>query len=281
MRTHGIVVAAFLLLTAACTPQDTSGEGDSTVGTTAYVGDSARGFALMNNFRDSLPDHSGNMLRCTSCHLDNGTRASAMPWIGTARNYPRFRGRSASEEDLKLRINDCIARSLAGKVLNENSRDMLDMLAYLESLGHSERPAGVDTVKLVGNVASGQTGYAASCARCHGENGEGTPVAPAVWGAESYSIGAGMARQNMLATFVMHNMPFDMPGTLSPQEAADVAAYVLTMPRQDYPGKERDWPGGNPPADAAYATDAARAAGKPLPPERPLLERRVQPGWNR
>jgi thiosulfate dehydrogenase len=102
-------------------------------------------------------------------------------------------------------------------------------------------------------------------------------VAPAVWGSESYAIGAGMARQYTLATFVRHNMPFDHADTLTAQEAADIAAYVLTQPRQDHPGKERDWPKGDPPVDVAYATAAAAAAGKPSPSERPLLPRRVSP----
>ena len=156
------------------------------------------------------------------------------------------------------------------------------MLAYFETLRASARPAPVDSVKLIGDVAHGEVGYAGQCARCHGANGAGLPAlaAPAVWGSESYAIGAGMARQYTLATFVRHNMPFDHADTLTAQEAADIAAYVLTQPRQDHPGKERDWPKGDPPVDVAYATAAAAAAaaaGKPSPSERPLLPRRVSP----
>ena len=81
----------------------------------------------------------------------------------------------------------------------------------------------------------------------------------------------------MLATFVSLNMPHDRAGTLTAQQAADVAAFVLSQPRQDHPGKERDWPKGDPPADVAYVTVAAKAAGKPLPAHRPLLPRRVKP----
>ncbi len=248
------------------------------VTTNDVPGDSARGLALMNYFRDSVPDHSGNELRCTSCHLDGGLRASSMPWIGSFAGYPRYRARSASIETMPMRINDCIARSLAGKVLPDSSRDMQDMIAYLASIGKEKRPSGVDTVRVAGRVSAGAHGYVASCARCHGANGEGTVLAPAAWGADSYSVGAGMARQKMLATFLRHNMPFDMPGTLTDQEAADIAAYMLTQPRQDYPGKERDWPKGDAPADVAYATDGARNAGKPVPADRPVLPRRVAPG---
>ena len=246
---------------------------------TLHAGDATRGLALLTAFRDSLPANSGNALRCVSCHLDNGTRPTAMSWLGTAARYPRYRARPGYEETLARRINECIARSLAGKMLPEDGQEMRDMLAYMETMRASARPAPVDSVKLVGDVAHGEVGYAGQCARCHGANGAGLPAlaAPAVWGSESYAIGAGMARQYTLATFVRHNMPFDHADTLTAQEAADIAAFVLTQPRQDHPGKERDWPKGDPPVDVAYATTAAAAAGKPLPAERPLLPRRVAP----
>ncbi len=236
-----------------------------------------RGLALLTAFRDSLPEHSGNALRCVSCHLDNGTRAGAMPWLGTAARYPQYRARPGYEETLASRVNECIARSLAGRMLPESGREMRDILAYLETMRSAPRPAPVDPITLVGDVSRGEIGYAGQCARCHGANGAGMPVAPAVWGRESYAVGAGMARQYTLASFVRHNMPFDRADTLTDQEAADIAAFVLTQPRQDHPGKERDWPKGDPPVDVAYTTAAAAAAGKPLPPERPLLPRRVLP----
>jgi len=242
-----------------------------------HAGVAVRGLALMTAFRDSLPANSGNALRCTSCHLDNGTRPSAMSWQGTASRYPRYRARPGYEETLARRVNECIARSLAGRMLPEDGQDMRDMQAYLETLRALPRPAPVDSVKLVGVAARGEGGYAGQCARCHGANGAGMTVAPAVWGRDSYAIGAGMSRQFTLATFLRHNMPFDSAGVLTPQVAADIAAFVLSQPRQDHPGKERDWPKGDPPGDVAYATTAAAAAGKPLPPDRPLLPRRVSP----
>lgn len=239
------------------------------------VGNVRRGLALLTAFRDSLPQHSGNNLRCTSCHLDNGVRPTGLPWLGTAARYPRYRARRGSEESLAQRVNECIARSLAGRPLPESGQEMRDILAYLDSLGPSARPATLDTVKLVGFVAHGERVYVGQCARCHGQNGDGL-AAPAVWGPGSFAISAGLARQTVLATFVRHNMPYDMAGTLTAQDAADVAAYVLSQPRQDHAGKERDWPKGDPPSDVAYTTTAARAAGKPGPAARPLLPRRIQ-----
>ena len=83
-------------------------------------------------------------------------------------------------------------------------------------------------------------------------------MAPPVWGAHSYNIGAGMARVRTAAAFISDNMPFDQPGTLTDQQALDVAAYVNVHTRPDFPDKVHDWPNGDAPPDVAYPTDAAR-----------------------
>lgn len=237
----------------------------------------SRGLALMQHFRDSLPRHSGNALRCTSCHLDDGLRGSAMPWVGVTSRFPKYRARRGTEETIEQRVNECIARSLAGHMLPETDPAMRDMVAYLASLRDRPSPTRPDTVRVAGLPARGGASYQRSCARCHGGDGGGTPAAPAVFGAESYSVGAGLSRQKVLSTFLRWNMPHDMPGTLTAQDAADIASWMLQQPRQDHPGKERDWPKGDVPADVAYATDGARRLGRALPPVRPVLPRRVSP----
>lgn len=275
----GILLAALATVGTACGPSRGDRSPADSIRTEqepSAAGNAERGLALLTNFRDSLPDHSGNALRCTSCHLDNGTRPTALPWLGSAARYPQYRARPGYSENMERRINECIARSLAGKMIPEASRDMRDMVAYMESLRKSPRPPDNVQVKLAGDVAAGRDGYTGQCARCHGANGEGiNGLAPALWGPESYSVGAGMARQITLATFSRYNMPYDRATVLTDQQSADIAAYILTKPRQDHPGKERDWPKGDPPADVAYATDSARAAGKAVPAARPLLPRRV------
>lgn len=240
-----------------------------------------RGLALLQHFRDSLPQHSGNGLRCTSCHLDDGMRGTAMPWIGVTARYPKYRARRGSQESIEQRVNECIARSLAGRMLPEDDAAMLDIVAYLETLRDLPALERPDTVRVTGSATRGAVAYQPNCARCHGANGAGTVSAPAVFGAESYSVGAGLARQKVLATFLQANMPFDQPGSLDAQVAADIAAWVLQQPRQDYPGKERDWPNGDVPVDVAYATDGARRLGVALPPARPVLRRRVPPTTQR
>lgn len=263
---------------SACGPQADSGREEPPA---TGAGNAQRGLALLNAFRDSLPANSGNALRCTSCHLDNGTRESALPWLGTLARYPQYRSRPGSEESIEQRINECIMRSLAGQRIADDSQEMRDIVAYMATLRDRSRPPDHVPVSVAGRVPDGARAYAAQCARCHGANGEGvTTLAPAVWGADSYSIGAGMARQFTLATFLRHNMPYDRSDTLTGQEAADIAAYILTQPRQDHPGKERDWPKGDAPGDVAYSTSAAEAAGLPVPEPRPVLPRRVNPQPN-
>ena len=199
-----------------------------------------------------------------------------MSWIGVTKRYPKYRPRRGSIETIEQRVNECIARSLAGRMLPAESDAMRDIVAYLDSLKTEPPPTRPDTVHLDGDTVRGARAYQATCARCHAANGGGA-IAPAVFGVRSYSVGAGMSRQNTLATFLRWNMPYDKAGTLDAQDAADIAAYVLRQPRQDHPGKERDWPNGDAPADVAYATDGARAKGVALPPARPLLRRRVAP----
>jgi thiosulfate dehydrogenase len=134
--------------------------------------------------------------------------------------------------------------------------------------------------KLVGDATRGGMLFTANCVRCHGTTGAGgqvpaqvrgpnTPAfAPALWGPRSFSIGAGLGRVERAAAFIRVAMPYDQPGTLSDQQAFDLAAYVLSHPRPDQPGKGNDWPAGGAPGDVPYAT---RGHGAYRPP--PLLRR--------
>ena len=222
-----------------------------------------RGRAILAATRDSLPEHVGNRLSCTNCHSDNGTRPYVMPWRGVYGQFPQYRSRVGGIQTIEDRINDCFERSMNGKALPHDSPALRDMIAYLAFLswgiptGARVEGQGLPPLKpLPGDTVRGAAIYLATCARCHGVNGEGG-IGPPVWGGGSYNIGAGMARVRTAAAFVRVAMPFDKPGTLTDQEAFDVAAYINSRPRPDFPGKELDWPKGDPPPDVAYETRAA------------------------
>jgi len=61
-----------------------------------------------------------------------------------------------------------------------------------------------------------------------------------------------MARVTVAASFIKSNMPRGLGWTLTDDEAVDVAAYVNSQPRPDFPGKQNDWPKGGKPADVPY-----------------------------
>lgn len=222
-----------------------------------------RGRAIMLATRESLPGHVGNGLRCTSCHLDEGRRPQGS-WIGVYARYPQYRSRSAAIQTIEGRINDCFVRSLNGTPLPPDGPDMAAIVAYLWSLsrgtpvGPSPVVEGSRFAALRADTAAGRRVYAGTCVACHGGGGEGTAAAPPVWGPRSYNIGAGMARPRTAAAFIRANMPFNAPGTLTDQQALDVAAFIDAAPRPDFPAKADDWPDGDPPADLPYVTRAGR-----------------------
>ncbi len=236
---------------------------DSEIPKDAFGTSVRRGLALLLATKESLPTHVGSALRCTSCHLDQGRRANGS-WIGSFAHYPQYQSRSASVVRIEDRVNDCFRRSLNGTALEREGADMRDIVSYLAFLSWRS-PVGAPTpnprlarfAPLRADTAAGHVTFQTVCARCHGPDGQGTPVAPPLWGPQSFNIGAGMARLRTAASFVRDNMPFDRPGTLTDQQAFDVAAFVVARPRPDFPGKQFDWPKGDPPSDVAYPTLAA------------------------
>ncbi|MBI2407470.1 MAG: c-type cytochrome [Gemmatimonadetes bacterium] len=231
-----------------------------------------RGMALMLATRDSLPSHVGNELHCTSCHLNKGRKPFGNPLVGVANRYPAMWERTGTTVTLEDRVNDCFRRGLNGKPLAAGSTEMRDILAYLTWLS-TELPKGphaglgVDSIPLIpADTVRGKTQFAMYCSRCHGPEGQGGKnlgvqhPGPPLWGNGSFTIGSGMARQRIVAAFVHHHMPFDAPGFVADSIANDVAGFVLSRPRPDFPGKELDWPNGNAPDDLRYKTKAQAAA---------------------
>jgi thiosulfate dehydrogenase len=228
-----------------------------------------RGRALIHSTRDSLPNNTGASLTCSNCHVDDGTRPNAMPLVGSYARFPQYRARSARVDRIENRINDCFERSMNGKPLDWDGRDMRDMVAYLAFLsigfpvGVEMEGYGMPAVEpMEADTTRGRAVFGANCVACHGQDGGGTAAGPPVWGPKSYNIGAGLARTSSAVRFIHKQMPRDRPGSLTPQQAWDVAKYINTRPRPDYAKKIYDFPKGGAPADVAYETIAARKAAK-------------------
>ncbi len=196
-----------------------------------------------------------------------------MPWVGVYARFPQYRSRSGSVSRLEDRINDCFERSMNGRALDLASTEMRDIVAYMAFLSRGI-PVGAEVVGqglpklrlLSGDTVRGRALYASACVSCHGADGQGSTAAPPLWGNRSFNIGAGMARIGTSAAFIRANMPLDKPGSLTAEQAFDLAAYIGSRLRPDFPGKERDWPNGDPPPDVAYHVRAAKRAALPAPP---------------
>jgi thiosulfate dehydrogenase len=182
-----------------------------------------------------------------------------MPWVGSYARFPQYRARSGKVDLIEDRINDCLKRSMNGKALSTGGADMRDIVTYLAFLS-TGIPVGAEMEgqgfprlpPLKGDVSRGIAVFNSTCVRCHGPSGQGTALAPPLWGPHSYNVGAGMARIHTAASFIHALMPIDRAQRLTAQQAFDVATYINTRPRPDFPAKVRDWPRGGKPVDADY-----------------------------
>lgn len=231
------------------------------------------GMQLMAETKAMLPDNVGDVLNCNSCHLNAGTVAHASPYVGVAALFPSYAPRAGKIIDFKERVNGCFRRSMNGKPLGKDTKEMLAMVAYMDNLKSDAKPGqpipgrGVGKISknIVPNVSNGKQIYKDQCAVCHGDNGEGIKrangsyVFPPLWGKQSFNIGAGIAKTYTAAAFVKSNMPIantrSFPlgqGGLTDQQAVDVAEYFTHMPRPDFRDKVKDWPKGDKPTDSRY-----------------------------
>lgn len=201
-----------------------------------------------------------NGLNCQNCHLLAGTAIFGNNYSSVAATFPRFRARSGKVETIYYRINDCFERSLNGKSLDTNSREMQAIAAYINFIGSNVskgvKAAGAGLKELAflsraADAANGRIVYVAKCQVCHHPNGEGQTNAegnefifPALWGSHSFNDGAGLYRISNIAKFIKYNMP---QGTnyknpqLTDEEAWDVAAFICSQPRPHKP-EPHDWP---------------------------------------
>ena len=211
--------------------------------------------------KDPANQFAGNNLACTSCHLQNGAQAGSASWVGIANRFPQFRGRENKEGTIEERINGCMERSMNGRKLPEDSKEMEGLVAYMEWLSDDvpeERMKefkGFPSIEIPGVPADpivGKTVYEEQCTVCHGENGQGVKKEdgsfqyPALWGSDTYNHGAGMHRVLTAAQFIKGNMPYgqatwDNP-VLSDEEAYHVAAYINSFDRPKKENTERDFP---------------------------------------
>jgi thiosulfate dehydrogenase len=243
--------------------------------------------------------YAGNNLACTSCHQQDSSKPFAMPWVGVTAAFPQYRGRQNTVSSMEERINGCMERSMNGKPLPWDSREMKAFVTYIQFLSQS-RPAQApqeastsSNIQAPGrraNQNAGEAIYKARCMVCHGKNGAGKRASvkrdvkgylyPPVWGPDSFNTGSGMNRLLTAMRYLKPDTPI-MGAThkdvvLSDIEAYDVAGYLVSMPRPVKANLEQDFPERwNKPVDAAYPpyVDGMSADQHKYGPFQPLADK--------
>jgi thiosulfate dehydrogenase len=239
---------------------------------------------------------AGNNLACQTCHLKGGMQKFGLPLIGVYGLFPTYIARENEVRTLEDRIEGCLERSMNGRPLPVDSREMKAMVAYLQFLstdvpvGRVLEGRGTPTLPLLSRAANSERGatvFLERCAACHQMNGLGMrhPVDrakgylfPPLWGPDSFNDGAGMHRLIASASFIRANMPlgttYDAP-VLSVEDAWDVAAFMNSKPRPARTGLDRDYPNrSRKPVDAPFPPflDSFPLEQHRLGPFQPILD---------
>lgn len=215
-----------------------------------------RGYEIFMHTPEYAKRYVGNGMSCANCHTNRGRQADSAPMWAAWVLYPKYRGKNKQVNTMAMRIQGCFRYSQnaqgspAGKPPAVSSQVIRDLSSYMfwmakgAPTGERMKGQGYPHIPKPPKPFSrqrGQTVYTHNCAACHGGDGQGLKLAsgryafPPLWGPDSFNWGAGMHRINTAASFILHNMPFGRPGTLTVQQAWDVAAFVDSHPRPQDP----------------------------------------------
>lgn len=230
---------------------------------------------------------ASSRVSCNNCHLNAGQRERALPLVGVAGVFPEYNARAGRLISLADRIVDCFKRSENGTgrlasghqldagdegsetLPSPTSKEVLAVAAYITWLskgypvGQSPpwrgrnaiaRDALIPVDRL--DTRKGHELFIDRCSVCHGTDGQGVQIgdkkAGPLWGPDSWNDGAGAARIYTLAGIIRYTMPYLDPGSLTDEEAEQVAAFITSQPRPRYPFKETDYLSASIPVDAVY-----------------------------
>ncbi|MEO7941338.1 MAG: c-type cytochrome [Burkholderiaceae bacterium] len=191
----------------------------------------------------------GNDLSCGNCHLDAGRKADSAPMWAAFIHYPAYRGKTGKVDTLAARIQGCFTYSMNGKAPPQDDEVMTALQTYFfwlatgAPVGTAVKGSGYPDLQrpaMAPDRARGAAVYAENCAFCHGANGQGqrsgtAQVFPPLWGPRSFNWGAGMHRIGTAAAFIHANMPLGSGGSLSEQQAWDVALFMNSHERPQDP----------------------------------------------
>lgn len=207
------------------------------------------GELIFTHTRQYAGAYVGNGLTCEDCHLDAGRQPGSAPLWAAYVRYPRYRSKNDMVNSYADRLRGCFRFSMNGTPPPPDGTMIKALTAYSYWLA-TGAPTGVNLPGAgyadPGKPAQepsydrGQVVFNSDCALCHGGNGQGQKalgqyVFPPLWGPDSFNWGAGMAEVNNAAAFIKANMPFSLGGSLTSQQAWDVALFMDSHERPQDP----------------------------------------------
>jgi thiosulfate dehydrogenase len=238
------------------------------------------GYKLFVATPENAPRFAGSNMSCGNCHLNAGQRERALPLVGIANVFPEYNKRGGRTFTLEDRIIGCFLRSENGtgaphtkgdstSLPRPESDEVVALAAYISWIS-KDFPRGtklpwrgqneiapehrIPLNKL--DPGRGKQLYKKNCTQCHGDDGQGVAIgdkkAGPLWGPKSWNDGAGAARVYTLAGIIRYAMPYLNPGSLTDEEAQQIAAFICSKPRPSFPYKDQDYLVSPLPADAVY-----------------------------
>lgn len=207
------------------------------------------GRAIFVDTRKLAPEYVGNGMTCANCHLDQGRKPNSAPLWGAYPMYPAYRSKNDKVNTYVERMQGCFQFSMDGTPPPPDSHVLNALSAYSYWLSTGAPVSEVQPGRAYPEVpepaggydlAKGREVYDDQCAICHGAEGQGQKsgddfVFPPLWGKESFNWGAGMHRINTAAAFIKESMPLGKGGSLTDEQAWNVAAYMNSHERPQDP----------------------------------------------
>jgi thiosulfate dehydrogenase len=252
---------------------------DSTLDDSKLAKEIRSGYRIFTNTAGEAARFTPGKMSCSNCHLNAGQREKSLPLVGVVGMFPEYNRRSGRLFSLGDRIVDCFLRSqnatgvrerdTAAELPSLSSKEVLAVSAYLAWLSKgyqvgSNPPWRGQNVIVAADLipvekldpARGESIFKDRCTSCHGVDGQGVAVGDKkpgpLWGPDSWNDGAGAARVYTLAGIIRFAMPYLNPGSLTDEEAQQLAAFINSKPRPAYPFKDEDYRSEKLPVDSVY-----------------------------
>jgi|SRR5690554_697214 len=210
-----------------------------------------KGYDLFLNTQQLRGKYIFNDMNCGACHMGAGAKNWSSPVWAAATTLPDYRGKNDRVNTLEDRIAGCFSYSMNGIPPAYDSPEMVVLVTYHQWLAtgapvyeyniggrgfdHLGKQPPVDL-----DYQQGQNVYQRECAICHGNDGagqqvDGVIVFPPLWGDNSYNWGAGIVRIFTAASYIHNNMPYGKPGSLTAEDAWQVANFINSHERPQDP----------------------------------------------